>query len=69
MTELEQAEKNLADYVATLSPEQQAWANNLRAELNAMPRMEDRLAHIVKGISDAFKRYATVANTEHVAIR
>lgn len=69
MTALEQAEKNLADYVATLSPEQQAWAAQLRSELDAMPKIEDRLKHIVKGIGDAFSRYQSVVVTEHVATR
>lgn len=69
MTAIEQAEKNLADYVATLSPERQAWANQLRAELDAMPKMEDRLAYIVKGISDAFSQYQSIVAVEHVATR
>lgn len=37
------AKKQLAAYVKTLSPEQQAWANDLRARLDADPKGSVRI--------------------------
>jgi len=65
MTELQQAEKNLADYVATLSPERQAWANNLRTELDSL-QFPDRMARIVRGITESWSELASYAVIEHV---
>ncbi len=59
LTPLQQAEKDLADYVATLSPERQAWANELRAKIDAIPDMGDRLKFIINEISEAFGRMTT----------
>jgi hypothetical protein len=67
MTELEQAEKNLADYVATLSPEKQIWANNFRQTLNALPTVEERVFHLFGCVIEQNITLQNMFVSQHIA--
>ena len=60
------AKRQLAEYVKTLSPEQQAWANDLRARLDADPKGSVRILRAESSrLNEKFARLSEQIDQAH----